>query len=121
MRVSEVLHVLFPQARFVTVDTDVATQSRTAHSCERFPESLKKYLLHLSDDKNKDKQPIFQIGNQPYYFEKKKNKIVVNPTLRIRKCVMCHKGRFHYVSAGLSRMPARYSTHYASVRYTPNA
>lgn len=36
MRVSEVLQVQFPQARFVSVDTDVATQSRTAHSCDRY-------------------------------------------------------------------------------------
>jgi len=36
MRVSEVLQVQFPQARFVTVDTDVATQSRTAHSIDRY-------------------------------------------------------------------------------------
>ena len=35
MRVSEVLQVQFPQARFVSVDTDAATQSRTAHSCDR--------------------------------------------------------------------------------------
>jgi hypothetical protein len=36
MRVSEVLQVPFPQARFVSIDTDVATQSRTAHSCDRY-------------------------------------------------------------------------------------
>jgi len=35
MRVSEVLQVQFPHSRFVSVDTDVATQSRTAHSCNR--------------------------------------------------------------------------------------
>ena len=35
MRVLEVLQVQFPQANFVSVDTDVATQSRTAHSCDR--------------------------------------------------------------------------------------
>jgi hypothetical protein len=35
MRVSEVLQVQFPQARLVSVDSDVATQSRTAHSCDR--------------------------------------------------------------------------------------
>jgi hypothetical protein len=36
MRVSEVLQVQFPQASFVSVDIDVATQSRTAHSCDRY-------------------------------------------------------------------------------------
>jgi len=35
MRVSEVLQVQFSQASFVSVDTDVATKSRTAHSCDR--------------------------------------------------------------------------------------
>jgi len=35
MRVSEVWQGQFPQASFVSVDTDVATQSRTAHSCDR--------------------------------------------------------------------------------------
>lgn len=32
MRVSEVLQVQLPQASFVSVDRDVATKSRTAHS-----------------------------------------------------------------------------------------
>jgi hypothetical protein len=36
MRGSEVSQVQFPQARFVSVDRDVATQSRTAHSCDRY-------------------------------------------------------------------------------------
>jgi len=36
MRVSEVLQVQFSQASFVSVDTDVATKSRTAHSCDRY-------------------------------------------------------------------------------------
>jgi hypothetical protein len=36
MLVSEVFQVQFPQASFVSVDTDVATQSRTAHSCKRY-------------------------------------------------------------------------------------
>jgi hypothetical protein len=35
MRVSAVFQVQFPQARFVLVDTDVATQSRTALSRAR--------------------------------------------------------------------------------------
>lgn len=35
MRVLEVLQVQFPQASLVSVDTDVTTQSRTTHSCER--------------------------------------------------------------------------------------
>ncbi len=45
MRVSEVLQVQFPQASFVSVDTDVATQSRTAHSCDRYLQAVKTYLL----------------------------------------------------------------------------
>jgi hypothetical protein len=36
MWVSEVLQVQFPQASFVTGDRDVATQSRTAHRCDRY-------------------------------------------------------------------------------------
>jgi hypothetical protein len=35
MRVSEVLHIQFPQAGFVSVDTDLDTQSGTAHSRNR--------------------------------------------------------------------------------------
>ncbi len=42
MRVSEVLQVQFPLASFVSVDTDVATQSRTAHSCDRYVPLAKK-------------------------------------------------------------------------------
>ena len=30
----------------------------------------------------------------------------IKPTFRIRNCAMCRKGRFHSVSAGLTRMPA---------------
>jgi hypothetical protein len=36
MRVSVVLQVQYPQASFVWVDSDVDTQSRTAHSCHRY-------------------------------------------------------------------------------------
>ncbi len=35
MRVSEVLQLQFPQASFVSWDTDAASQSRTGHSRER--------------------------------------------------------------------------------------
>jgi hypothetical protein len=41
MRVSEVLQVQFPQASFVSGDTDVATQSRTTHSRDRWQSCLK--------------------------------------------------------------------------------
>jgi hypothetical protein len=35
MRVSEVLQVQIKQARFVSVNTDIAMQSRTADNCDR--------------------------------------------------------------------------------------
>ncbi len=35
MRDLEILKAQFPQARFVSLDTDVATQSPTVHSCDR--------------------------------------------------------------------------------------
>ena len=41
MRVSEVLQVQFPQARFVTGDRDVATKSPTAHSRGRWQQNKK--------------------------------------------------------------------------------
>jgi len=36
MRVSEGLQVQFPQAKFVTCDTEAATQTRTGHSRNRY-------------------------------------------------------------------------------------
>jgi hypothetical protein len=43
---SEGLQVQFPQASIVSVDTDIATQSRTAQICDRFVR-VKKRLTHL--------------------------------------------------------------------------
>jgi len=48
MRVSEVLQVQFSQASFVSVDTDVATKSRTAHSCDRYRKYEQKILANGS-------------------------------------------------------------------------
>lgn len=39
MRVSEVLHVKFPQVRFVLVDTDITTQTRIVHICDRYKQA----------------------------------------------------------------------------------
>ena len=64
MRVSAVLRVQFPQARVVSVDTDVAMQSRTAHSCDRYGQFLRKKTMTYNWEgifENKSDKELYEI------------------------------------------------------------
>lgn len=57
MRVSAVLQVQFPQARFVTGDTFAATQSRTGHSRDRYQQGE----VHSKPNIQQSKLPDFSV------------------------------------------------------------
>ena len=60
MWVSEGLQVQFPLARFVTCDKDEVTQSRTAHSCERWLQ-VRLESTEVLNNKSSLKNAVFEM------------------------------------------------------------